>query len=77
MSLHWGALGQVVVVGAGAALAVVVIFAFGVVALSQRDTAREHGGAGRAALTAAGLCFTTCAAAVLFGIYLIIPQFHQ
>ncbi|WP_405999715.1 hypothetical protein [Streptomyces sp. NBC_00829] len=47
------------------------------VALSQRDTAREHGEAGRAMLAAAGMCFMACAAAVLYGIYLIIPQFHQ
>lgn len=77
MNLHWSALGQVVVVGAGATLAVVVVFAFGVVALSQRDTAREHGEAGRAALAAAGTCFIACAAAVLYGIYLIVPQFHR
>ncbi|WUL62294.1 hypothetical protein OHS16_00255 [Streptomyces sp. NBC_00344] len=77
MHLHWSALGQVVIVGAGAALAVVVVFSFGVVALSRRDTARGHGEAGRAPLAAAGLCFIACAVAVLYGIYLIVPQFHQ
>jgi hypothetical protein len=31
----------------------------------------------RLALFAAYLCFTVCAAAVLFGIYLIIPALHR
>jgi hypothetical protein len=76
MNLHWGALGQVAVVGAGASLAIVIIFACAVLALSQRAATREHGGTGNAALTAASLCFAACAAAVLYGIYLTVPQFH-
>ncbi|WP_431280159.1 peptidase [Leifsonia poae] len=31
----------------------------------------------RAALTGAYACFTVCGAAVLYGLYLIIPFFHQ
>jgi hypothetical protein len=77
MNLHWGALGQVAVVSVGVAVALIVVFTLGVVALSQRDTAREHGRNGSVALTAASICFAACAAAVLYGIYLIIPQFHQ
>jgi hypothetical protein len=77
MTLHWGALGQVAVVSVGVAVVLVVVFTLGVMALSQRDTARRHGRNGTTALTAAGLCFAACAAAVLYGIYLIIPQFHH
>jgi len=33
------------------------------------------GGTGRAALTAASLSFASCAAGVLYGIYLIVPRF--
>lgn len=77
MNLRWGALIQVAVVGAGASLAIVVIFAAGVLALSRRAAAREHSGSANLALTAAGLCFASCLAAVLYGIYLIVPQFHK
>lgn len=77
MDLHWSALGKVAIVGAGASLVLVVVFSAGVLALSQRAVTRDHGGSGRAALTSACLCFASCAAAVVYGIYLIIPQFHK
>lgn len=76
MGLHWGALGQVVVIGAGVSVAIVVVFACGVVALDRRGGARG-GWAGRAPLVAAGLCFAACAAAVVYGIYLIVPALHS
>ncbi|MFJ1600431.1 hypothetical protein [Streptomyces sp. NPDC088261] len=31
---------------------------------------------GAPAVAVAGLCFLACAAAVLYGLYLIVPQFH-
>jgi hypothetical protein len=76
LNLHWGALGEVAVVGAGASVVIVVMFACGVVAMARRETAREAGRTGHAPLAAAGLCFLACAGAVLYGIYLIVPQFH-
>ncbi|WP_329310705.1 hypothetical protein [Streptomyces sp. NBC_01262] len=79
MSLDWSALGQVTVVSIGATVAVVVIFTLGVLALSRREdsTATGAGTGGTAALAGAGLCFLVCAGAVLYGLYLIIPQFHN
>lgn len=79
MSPDWSALGQVTVVSIGATVAVVVIFTLGVLALSRREdsTATGGGAGGTAALAGAGLCFLVCAAAVLYGLYLIIPQFHN
>jgi hypothetical protein len=56
---------------------VVVIFAFGVLSLSHRETATERGGSGTAPLISAVLCFAACAAVVLYSIYLIIPVLHQ
>jgi intracellular sulfur oxidation DsrE/DsrF family protein len=76
MSLDWSALGQVTVVSIGATVAVVVVFTLGVLALSRREESTGAGG-GTAALAGAGLCFAVCAAAVLYGLYLIIPQFHN
>ena len=77
MHINWSALGEVAVVSIGVAVAVVVIFTFGVLSLSQRETATERGGSGTAPLIGAVLCFAACAAVVLYSIYLIIPVLHQ
>ena len=76
MNLHWGSLGKVALVGAAFSVGVVVLFACGVVALDRRTSVRTLGESGRGPLAAAGLCFAACVAAVLYGIYLIVPQFH-
>jgi len=76
MNLHWGALGEVVLIGTAVSVAIVVVFAFGVVAMDRRTSVRVLGRSGRAPLVAAGLCFAACAAVVLYGIYLIVHQFH-
>jgi uncharacterized membrane protein len=75
MRIDWASLGQVAVVSIGVAVGVVAIFTFGVVALSRRETERGENGA--LALTGAALCFAACAAVVLYGIYLIVPQLHH
>jgi hypothetical protein len=77
MHIDWASLGQVAVVSIGVAVGVVVIFALGVLALSHRDTDIQRGETGTLALTGALLCFAACAAVVLYGIYLIIPQLHH
>jgi len=76
MDLHWDALGKVVVIGTGASFAIVAVFACGVVAMDRGASVRVMGRPDRMPRLAAGLCFAACAAAVLYGIYLIIPQFH-
>jgi hypothetical protein len=77
MHIDWSALGEVAVASIGVAVSVVVIFTLGVLALSRRETETDHGGDGTLALTGAVLCFAACAAVVLYGIYLIVPQFHH
>jgi hypothetical protein len=81
MTLDWSALGQVTVVSIGATVAVVVVFTLGVLVLARREEMTEGGGGtgggGAVAPAGAGLCFLVCAAAVLYGLYLIIPQFHN
>jgi hypothetical protein len=76
MSLDWTALGQVTAVSIGVTVAVVVVFALGVLGLARHEGARAGGGASAAGFAQAGLCFLACAAVVAYGIYLIVPQFH-
>ncbi|MGW2521289.1 hypothetical protein ACWC09_30595 [Streptomyces sp. NPDC001617] len=80
MSLDWTALGQVTAVSIGVTVAVVVVFALGVLGLARYEGAKEDGGDGggtsAVAVAQAGLCFLACAAVVAYGIYLIVPQFH-
>lgn len=77
MPIDWAALGQVAVISIGVAVTVIVIFSLGILALSHRDTDIERGNTATLALTGALLCFTACAATVLYGIYLIIPELHH
>ncbi|MBO4257095.1 hypothetical protein [Streptomyces griseorubiginosus] len=77
MDLDWNALGKVTGVSIGVTVAVVVVFALGVLGLARYEGAREEGGGTSAlGMAQAGLCFLACAAVVVYGIYLIVPQFH-
>ncbi|WP_406495443.1 hypothetical protein OHB06_33595 [Streptomyces sp. NBC_01604] len=77
MSIDWTALGQVTAVSIGVTVAVVVVFALGILGLARFEGAREsNGGTSAVGLAQAGLCFLACAAVVAYGIYLIVPQFH-
>ncbi|GKQ39789.1 hypothetical protein [Streptomyces sp. A012304] len=77
MQLDWSALGQVAAVSLGVTVAVVVVFALGVLGLARVEDARDTSGTTSAAgLAQAGLCFLACAAVVAYGICLIVPQFH-
>ncbi|MFC4506469.1 MULTISPECIES: hypothetical protein [Streptomyces] len=77
MSIDWTALGQVTAVSIGVTVAVVVVFALGVLGLARFEGAREDvGGTSTLGLAQAGLCFLACASVVAYGIYLIVPRFH-
>ncbi|MGH3829283.1 MAG: hypothetical protein ACRDRS_02345 [Pseudonocardiaceae bacterium] len=72
MHIAWGSLGIVFVVSFGAAVAVVALVAFALVALSARaggPPATMSAGAGTAL---AGVCLTAAAAIVLYGLYIIV-----
>lgn len=79
MHIKWNALAQTAGVSFGVTVAVVSVFALGILALSRREaaaTARAEqpgagGGSGRLALAGAYACFAVCAAAVLYGLSLI------
>ncbi|MBO0876377.1 MAG: hypothetical protein J2P19_23625 [Pseudonocardia sp.] len=79
MSIKWGALGEVFLVGLGVTVAVVVLFALGVNALANRagelgaGVDGSAGGRGAGGSTAvAVLCCGVCVLVVAYGIYLIV-----
>ncbi|WP_338783036.1 hypothetical protein [Streptomyces sp. DG1A-41] len=77
MHLDWTALGQVTAVSIGVTVAVVAVFALGVLGLAQLEGAREQQGRTFAlGIAQAALCFLACAVVVAYGIFLIVPQFH-
>ncbi|MFG3018750.1 hypothetical protein ACGFZQ_09365 [Streptomyces sp. NPDC048254] len=76
MSIDWTSLGQVTAVSIGVTVAVVVVFALGVLGLARYEGAKEQGGTSSVGVAQAGLCFLACLAVVAYGIYLIVPQFH-
>jgi hypothetical protein len=50
----------------------VAVFTLGIVGLSRRERATAQGDSATLALTGAYACFAACAAAVAYGIYLIV-----
>jgi len=75
MNINWGALLLVAVTTLVAAIALVGIFSLGVVALTSganRGDAEPHA----AARVAGYACIAVSGMLVLYGLYLIIPQFH-
>ncbi|MFI9327448.1 hypothetical protein ACIGZJ_07835 [Kitasatospora sp. NPDC052868] len=78
MHIKWNALAQTAGVSFGITVAVVAVFALGILALSRREASQsargsESGAAsgGRLALAGAYTCFAACAAAVVYGLTLI------
>lgn len=76
MKIDWAALGSVFGVSLVVTVALVGLFTLGIVGLSRQEKARAvRAGGGPAAMPAlvgAYACFALCAAAVAYGIYLIV-----
>ena len=72
MHIDWAALGSVFGVSLVATVALVAVFTLGIVGLSRRERATAQGDSATLALTGAYACFAACAAAVAYGIYLIV-----
>ncbi|MFI6086366.1 hypothetical protein [Streptomyces sp. NPDC051218] len=85
MDIDWAALGSVFGVSLAVTVALVGLFTLGIVGLSKREAATSGaatagasagastaGGTAAAARTGAYVCFALCAAAVAYGIYLIV-----
>ncbi|WP_030021338.1 hypothetical protein [Streptomyces monomycini] len=79
MSIDWAALGQVFGVTLFVTVGIVGLFTLGIVGTSRKPqqegapvTADGPAGSGGAARAGAYACFALCAAAVAYGIYLIV-----
>ncbi|MFE2418097.1 hypothetical protein [Streptomyces hokutonensis] len=72
MHIDWAALGSVFGVSLVVTVALVAVFTLGITALSRRERATAQGDSAALALTGAYACFAACAAAVAYGIYLIV-----
>ncbi|MEU8435588.1 MULTISPECIES: hypothetical protein [Streptomyces] len=72
MKIDWAALGSVFGVSLSATVALVALFSLGLVGLSKHEAATEQGGTAALARSGAYACFALCAAAVAYGIYLIV-----
>ena len=74
MKIDWAALGSVFGVSLVVTVALVGLFTLGVAGLSRRERAAAQGGSAAFAVTAAYVCFAACAAAVAYGIHLIMAK---
>ncbi|MFH9067005.1 hypothetical protein ACH4GM_38255 [Streptomyces coeruleorubidus] len=72
MKIDWAALGSVFGISLVVTVALVALFTLGITGLSRREQAVAQGGSAGLAVTGAYACFAACAAAVGYGIYLIV-----
>ncbi|MFJ6698456.1 hypothetical protein ACIQM4_20610 [Streptomyces sp. NPDC091272] len=72
MNIDWAALGTVFGVSLVATVGLVGLFTLGIVGLSKQEGATASGGSATVARTGAYACFALCAAAVAYGIFLIV-----
>ncbi len=76
LTIDWASLGVVAVVAIGATILLGFLYSFGVRLLAAGRTDDrspvQHG----IPYFGAIVCFAICAAAVLFGLWVIIPQLH-
>jgi hypothetical protein len=76
MHIDWAALGLVTVVSIVSSVFFTILLATGIRLVSVAKIKSNEGGSGTAAMSAAYLMLATAALLVLFGLYLIVPQFH-
>ncbi|MFF5538348.1 hypothetical protein ACFY71_38855 [Streptomyces cinerochromogenes] len=74
MKIDWAALGSVFGVSLGVTVALVTLFTLGIAGLNRREKATAQGDSAALAVTGAYLCFAACAAAVAYGINLIVAK---
>jgi hypothetical protein len=72
MKIDWAALGSVFGVSLVVTVALVGLFTLGILGLSRQERAQTRGGSAALAVTGAYTCFAACAAAIGYGIYLIM-----
>ncbi|MER7920900.1 MULTISPECIES: hypothetical protein [unclassified Streptomyces] len=74
MKIDWAAIGSVFGVSLAFTVGLVVLFTLGVNGLARREKAAAEGGSATLAVTGAYVCFAACAAAVAYGILLIVAK---
>ncbi|MEU3860215.1 hypothetical protein AB0F03_23075 [Streptomyces sp. NPDC028722] len=74
MKIDWAALGSVFGVSLVATVGLVSLFTLGIAGLHRREKAVAQGGTAGLAVTGAYLCFAACAAAVAYGIHLVVAK---
>jgi hypothetical protein len=72
MNIDWAALASVFGVSLVVTVALVGLFTLGIVSLSKQASTTQTGGSPALARTGAYACFALCAAAVTYGIYMIV-----
>ena len=76
MRIDWAALGIVAVVSIMASVIFTILLATGIRLVSIAKIKLNEGGSGTAIVSAGYLLLGIAGLLVLFGIYLIVPQFH-
>lgn len=80
MHIDWTALLKVAGVSFIFGVGIVCVFSVGLLALGEAAPTDGGGSGGPLPVSrklGAGVCFLVCAAAVLYGLWLIVPQFHK
>jgi hypothetical protein len=76
MHIDWAALGVVAVVSIVSSVIFTILLATGIRLVSVAKIKSNEGGSGLAIFSAAYMLLGIAGLLVLFGIYLIVPQFH-
>ena len=76
MHIDWAALGLVAVVSIVSSVIFTILLATGIRLASVAKIKSNEGGSGAAVMSTAYLLLGIAGLLVLFGIYLIVPQFH-
>ena len=76
MKIDWSALGLVAVVALFATAVVVGIVSLGIASLTAADARAAAGRPAGSGKTVGYACLVVAALVVVYGLYLIIPQFH-
>ncbi|MGW7820645.1 hypothetical protein ACWGLF_21530 [Streptomyces puniciscabiei] len=74
MKIDWSALGSVFGTSLVFTVGLVALFTLGINGLARREKAAAQGGSAPLAVTGAYVCFAACAAAVAYGIFLIVSK---
>ncbi|MCC5479405.1 hypothetical protein ACFV2N_01290 [Streptomyces sp. NPDC059680] len=74
MKIDWSALGSVFGTSLVFTVGLVALFTLGINGLARREKAAAQGNSATLAVTGAYVCFAACAAAVAYGIFLIVSK---